>query len=204
MFRNSIGDITAFIIIGQGSDQFYLLAYFIICPQIFRDLVLVITDNFIGYIQDALCTTVVLLQLDHFYIVIVVLKLEDVLNCRTAEGVDTLCIITHHTDIFRYRSQHFYNFILCGIGILVLIDHYILELVLVFSQYFRLCFQQFVHFKQQVIKVHCTVFKTAAGVLCIELPCERTVGARIFLGNRRFSQVLRRPDQAVLGTGDTA
>ena len=55
------------------------------------------------------------------------------------------------------------------IGILVLIYKNIPEAVLVFMQHIRKPVEQFIGFKEQVIKIHRTGFKTAVYIILIDL-----------------------------------
>ena len=188
-----------FIIIRHGPDQFDLLALPVIGKQYFLDLSFVVLDYFIGHMKYALGTAVILFQLHHFHFIVVLLELQDVFNRGTTEGVDTLCIIPHHAYIFMHGPQEFDHFILSGVGILVLIDEDVFEFVLVLGKTLRYILQQFIKFKQEVIKIHRAVFKTTLYIGIIDLPDSRTVGPHILLLQSVVIPVFGRTDQGVLG-----
>ena len=93
------------MIIRIRSYQADLFSHAVCCPEVFGDLSFVVTDHFIGHIQDALAAAVILFQLYHFYIIVIFLELEDIFNGGAAEAVNTLCIVSHHADIFMRGSQ---------------------------------------------------------------------------------------------------
>ncbi len=96
-----------------------------------------VTKDLVGGIQYVGRGAVVLLQLNHFYIVIIALKLQDVLNGGAAKRIDALGIVAHHAHIFMRRTQQLDDLVLRRVGILVLVYEYVLKLVLVLVQGFR-------------------------------------------------------------------
>ncbi|MCY1536786.1 hypothetical protein D9M68_722560 [compost metagenome] len=103
-------------------------------------------------------------QLIYFKIGVIPFKVEDILNVRSPESVDTLGIIAHHTDILVSSCQLFYNNVLRKISVLILIHHNIAEFLLIFIEYIRMIFQQYIRFKEKVIKVHSAGFITTFGI----------------------------------------
>ncbi len=75
LFLNGISHKAAFVIVGHGAGKYYLIALFVVRPQLFWYLVFVVAYYVVGYVQYGLCTTVILFQLHHFHILIVVLEL---------------------------------------------------------------------------------------------------------------------------------
>ena len=105
MFLDRIGHKLAFIIIGHGAYQTDLITIGIFCPEIFWDLPLIDLDDFVRCMNDAFGRTIVLLQLNHFYIVVIGLELKDILNGCSAEGINTLRIIAHYTNILVHSAE---------------------------------------------------------------------------------------------------
>ena len=88
-----------------------------------------------GRADNGLGGTVILLQLEDLRIGIYFRKVENIVNIGTTEGVDTLCIIPHHTDMLMVLGKLQHNAVLCKIGILILIYQNVTELVLITRQH---------------------------------------------------------------------
>ena len=58
---------------------------------------------------------------------IVLLEIEDILDLGTAEGIYGLRVIAHHTKVLMGLAELFQYEILGEVGVLVLIDHDVLE-----------------------------------------------------------------------------
>ena len=68
-------------------------------------------------------------------------------------------MVAHHANIAKNSTQHFDDFILNRIGILVLVYQNEMKTVLVLVQNFRVGIEQPPSFVQQVIEIHCTRFE---------------------------------------------
>ena len=88
-------------------------------------------DNGIGRIQNILGGAIILLQTDHFCLMILLLKGEDILNCGAAKAVNALIVIAHHTEIAAAASQQAGEPVLRMVGILIFIHHHVTETVLI-------------------------------------------------------------------------
>ena len=126
-----------FFVIGHQSHQPDLFPRRIFRPEVLWYLSLIIPDHFIGHVEYALGASVVLFQLHHLHIIIVFLELKNILDRSAAETVDALRVIAHHADIFMCGAQQFDDLILRRVGILVLVDQDVFELMLEFVQAFR-------------------------------------------------------------------
>ena len=102
---------------------------------VFLSWALFFIDDGIRCFYDGPSGSVVLLQLDYKEIRIVLFEVEDVLNIRPTEGIDTLRVISYYTDILMNSRQLFGDEVLGEVGILKLIHHHIFEPLLVFIQY---------------------------------------------------------------------
>ena len=132
LFFDGICNKLSLIVISHRPDKPDVFTFMVVCPQLLRNLPLVVADNLVGNLQDILGASVILLEFDYFNLIIIFSKKQDILDGCTPKGIDGLCIITHHAYIFMCRSQEFNNLVLSRIGILVLIDHDMAEFVLVF------------------------------------------------------------------------
>ena len=108
-------------------------------------MIFVVRDYLVRHFKDVLGAAVVLFQLHHFHIVVIPFKLQDIFNRCTAETVNALCIIAHHTHILVHGAEQLDDFVLRRIRILVLIDHDVAKLSLVFAEGIGMVLQQFVH-----------------------------------------------------------
>ena len=96
-------------------------------------------------------------------------------------------------------SKQFGNAILYRVGILVLINQHILEFMLILMQYIRKPLQQFIHFQQQIIKVHRTVFKATLAVGCVYFSDLRFFCTGVFLLNIAVLRIIFRIDEGIFG-----
>ena len=73
-------------------------------------------------------------------------------------------LIAHHADIFGYGRQFLHDKVLRQIGILILVNHKVSELMLILIQHIGIFLKQLVSFVQQVVKIHCAGPKPAVNV----------------------------------------
>ena len=109
----------------------------ILCPQAFCFSSLVIRNHFICRIQNILRGTVILLQFNDLRIREYMLKTQNIFNIRPAEFVDRLVIIADNAEIAVFCRQKAHKAELNRVGILILIDHDIAELLLIIVEHFR-------------------------------------------------------------------
>src|SRR6185437_14800270 len=137
LFLYGVGYEPAFVIIRHQPYQPDLFAGSIFGPQVFGDLPLVVADDLVGYVQNALRAAVVLLQLDHLHVIIVLLELKNVLDGRSPEAIDALRVVADDADVLMRGAQQFNDLVLRGVRILVLVDKDVFELVLEFVKALR-------------------------------------------------------------------
>ncbi len=113
----------------------------ILRPQFLRLPAHVIGNHKVCRIQDILRRTVILLQLNHSRIRVNFLKIQDILDVGPTKFINRLVIIPHHAQIPVFFCQQADKFKLRRIGILILVDHYIFETLLVTVQYFCITFK---------------------------------------------------------------
>src|SRR5690606_12383238 len=135
---------------------------------------------------------------------IIVFKIENVLNIRTPETVNTLSIVANNTQVFIKRSQLFYNKVLAEISILILIYQQVLKLMLVFVTHIRKITQQYIGFVKQIAKLHCARFEKTQIVFIINLYCFRPPAHFIVAHYFGIFPVRFRRNEIVFGFGNTA
>ncbi|MPM35732.1 hypothetical protein SDC9_82325 [bioreactor metagenome] len=119
------------------------LSSFLFREDLFAYLPLVFFNETVGRTHYGLCGTVVLFQLKYAGIGIDLGKIENVINVGTTERINTLGIITHHTNVLMFAGQLLHNAVLCIIGILILVDQHVTELLAVTCQHVRMLLKQY-------------------------------------------------------------
>ena len=103
-------------------------------------------------IENVLTRAVVLFELNNFCFGIIALKIEYILKVSAPPGVNSLPIITDHTDIAIFSSKHFNQLILGVICILILVDQNVWKLILpLFKELF--VFKQLNGLHNNVVKI---------------------------------------------------
>ena len=108
--------------------QSQFLALVIAAIHFLVNLSFVVFYQAVGSLYNALCAAVVLLQFKQFRADKFLLEVQYVINVCTSKSVDTLCVIAHYTNPLMFRQLQHYA-LLDGIGILVLVNKNILELL---------------------------------------------------------------------------
>ena len=116
---------------------------------------LVVGDYGVGRVEDMGGRPIVLLQTDRPAASVLILKGENVLDGGTAETVDALVVISHHADIVPFAGQQCRQPVLKIVGVLILIDHDVLELSGPVSPGFLIGIQQLHGIGDKIIKIHC-------------------------------------------------
>ena len=146
--------------VAHGFDNLDLLSGSLTRPDFFLDLAFIEADYLVGSLHNVLGGTVVFFQFKDFNSigVKVLFKIENILDGCPTEGVDTLRIVAHHTDIARTSlkvHQLADDPVLQGIGILKLVHHQVFETLAVLFQHLRVLLPQLVKAVQKVVEIHC-------------------------------------------------
>ena len=112
-------------------------------------------------IQDVRGGAVVLFQFHDLRVLEILFEFQDVADVRAAPLVDALVVVPHHADVvalfagvvFRLR-QHFDELVLDLVGVLVLVDHDVLESPLILEENAFVFLKKFHGLQQQVVEVH--------------------------------------------------
>ena len=142
---------------------------------------------------------VVLFQSDHPCVLVLLFKIQDILNVGPPETVDGLVIVTHHAEVPVSPGQQAGEEILQVVGVLILVHQHIPELFLVVVQHLRLRLQQRDGVVNDVVKV-----QGIGGAELLLIGGVDLGNAGIFpivCGLRLFAEYLR-PLVAVLGGAD--
>ena len=101
------GDIVSLLCIGDRLENSERLAFGIRRPDLLWQLLLVVFDQTVRRIDDVLGRAVILFELEDLCVWVVAFEVEYVLDVRPTEGVDTLSVITHYTDVLKARARAF-------------------------------------------------------------------------------------------------
>ena len=85
------------------------------------------------------------------------------------------------------------------VGILVFVDKYITEKLLIVPTHIRVVAQQHIGIIQQVIEIHRACHKTAVAVDSVDFVCQRTPGTPVGFGNIFVGCIPFRAYKGVLG-----
>ena len=118
------------VAVGRLVDEF--LALVVLAEHILLYLSLVVTNQTVGGLHDALGGTVVLFQFEEFRIIELLLEVQDVVDIGSTKRIDALCIIAHHTDMLVLLDQLQHDGLLRVVRVLILIDEHIVEALRIF------------------------------------------------------------------------
>lgn len=153
--HNGICDKGAFLLLVKGVIHHNFFPGAVRCPEIFALSLCVMGNNSIGCIQNILSGAVILLQADHFCLMILLLKGENVLYCSASKAINALIVVAHHAEIAAASGQQAGKPILCMVGVLVLIHHHIAKAVLIAGAHLLVFLQQLHRIDNHIVKVHC-------------------------------------------------
>ena len=178
------------------------VAHVALREAVFLHALRVADDHRVGRVDDRLRRTVVLLQLEDHRRGIILLEREDVLDLGPAERIDRLRVVAHDADLRVGLRQPADDRILRIVGVLVLVDQNISELLLVAGQHVGAVPQQDVGLQKQIIEVHRAVALAALAVDVVNIAEFGNLGLPVLGGAGRIGQIGARRDEAVLGVGD--
>ena len=156
----------------------------------------VVGHHGVGRVQDVAGGAVVLLELDHVGVGVVLLEGEDVLDVRTAPGVDGLVVVAHDHEVSVLAGKEVGDGVLDAVGVLVLVHADLAEALLVGVEHLRVLGEKLEGLHQEVVEVH--------GVGTLEAALQHAVDLRRLALQRRLSLALHLVghDQAVLRCRD--
>ena len=125
----------------------------------------IVGNHLVGRVQNIGRGAIVLLQLDDRRIGIVLFKVEDVADIRTAPAVNGLVVITDDAQVAALIGEQLDHHVLGIVGVLILVHHDVTEALAVAVQHRRMIRQQFQRLDQQIIEVQGIVGLQAGLVL---------------------------------------
>ena len=142
----------AFLCIRTVESNF--CAVTVVCPKLFALAARVVANQLIRRTQNILRRAIILFQSNGHCVFILSLKFQNICDGCAAELVNALIVITDNTDVLISACQQAGQYILCMVGILILVRHNIMELSLIALQNVRIALQQLHSFHNNIIKVH--------------------------------------------------
>ncbi|MNG93154.1 hypothetical protein D3C79_521110 [compost metagenome] len=129
----------------------------------------VVGDQNVGALEDAFLGAVVLLQLDELEAGKILVQQHQILRLGTAPGVDGLVIVPHHGKTGPLADNLLHQLVLAGVGVLILIDQQVADLVLPAGPHLLVVLQQQGRHHDEVIKIQRVVGHHLAVIALVEL-----------------------------------
>ena len=143
-----------FLVTGTHAHRLALAEF---APERLREQLGVRADHVVGRAQDGAGRAVVLLELDHAQLGVVLRQFLQVVERRATPAVDRLVVIAHRGEAAALADQQFQQLVLGRVGVLVLVDQHMAELLLPFFAHLGKLAQQFQRQRDQVVEVHALV-----------------------------------------------
>ena len=193
------GDVARLVVLVRSAVERERVAGIGLCPERFALAAGVVGDDVVGGIQDAAGATVVLLEADGARVLVLLFKIEDVLDRCAAELVDALVIVPDDADVAPAIGKQGRELILEIVRVLILVDEHIAEAALPVLAHVRMLVEQAHGVVDQVVKVHRPGGKQALPVGLVYL-ADADI-ARVMRGLCARKVLLGR-DAGILGAAD--
>ena len=197
-----VGYQTSLVFLVDGTQQGDTVALCVVGPNLFVYLFHVLGDDRVGGIDYHLGGAVVLFKLEEVEVGIVAAEVEDILDIRATEGIDTLRIVAHHADVLQPGGEFLHNEVLRIVGVLILVDHDVLETLLVLKQHIGEVAEEDVHVEEQVVEVHGHGIAEAVVIKLVDLGNHGLVGILVSLLDFGVVGVVFGREEVALGHGD--
>ena len=129
----------------------------------------VIGDQYVGAFQNAPLGAVILLQLDELEARKVFVEQHQILRLGTAPGVDGLVIVPNHGKAGPLADYLLHQLVLAGVGVLILVDQQVADLVLPAGPHLLVVLQQQGRHHDEVIKIQRVVGHHLTVIALVEL-----------------------------------
>ena len=166
-------------------------------PERFLFALLVVFNHLVGSVEDIGRRAIILLHFDDVSPGKVLFKIKDIAWICAAPAINRLVIVPNHAEVVPLAGEPLHQSKLRGVGILILINHDVLEAVLVACLNFGEFVKEPHHQHDQVIKINRIVTFQAFLVLGINLLRHLTND----ITAHEWSKLLRW-QQTVLGVGN--
>ena len=178
----------------NGFTSFLFRKYF------FSNLAFILFDQTVGSADNGLRRTIILLQFEHFCVRVNLREIENIIDIRSTERVDTLRIIPYHTNTLILFRQLEYDAMLRIVRILILIHQYITELLPVTDQHLRKVTEQNISIHQQIVEIHRSRLPAPFPVTGIYITEGWHFGCHVPFISFFIGGISRRRNQVVFGT----
>ena len=193
------GDIARLVVLICGAVERERVTGFGLRPERFALAAGVVGDNVVGSVEDAAGAAVVLLEADGAGILVLLFKVENVLDRRAAELINALVIVADDTDIAPAVGQQGRELVLKVIRVLILVDEHVAEAALPVLAHVLMLIEQAHGVVDQVVKIHRPGGKQALPVGLVHLA---DADAARVVRRLRARQILLRRDAGILGAAD--
>ena len=193
------GDIARLVVLIRGAVERERVTGISLCPERFALAAGVVGDDVVGRVQNAAGAAVVLLEADGARVLVLLFKIEDVLDRRAAELVDALVIIADDADVAPAVRQQGRKPVLQIVRVLILVDEHVAETPLPVLTHVRMLVEQADGVVDEVVKIHRPGGKQALPVGLVYL-ADADI-ARVVRGLCARKVLLGR-DAGVLGAAD--
>ena len=194
--------IASLLLVGSRLKHGNGLTLFPVRIDLLGNAALVVGNDAVGSAHDGLRRAIVLLQLEQARMVVAALEGKDIVDAGTAETVDTLRVVAHHTDVLMARCQLPHNFVLRQVRILILIHQHKAETFPITLQDVLVLFKKVIRQHQQVIEVHCVSQTKAMGIALIDVAYGGQATLHVFLIHGRVVVIHASRDEDVLRFAD--
>ncbi len=178
-----------FVVAAGHGDR---VAHAVFGPQLLFEQLRVVRDHVVGGRQDTHRRTVVLLQLHQMQLREILAELREVFQRGAAPAVDSLVVVAHCRERRTRTGQQFQQLVLASVGVLILVDQQITQLVLPALADLLIFRKQFCGQADQIVKIHRLIGMQCGDVIAVD---DRGLLLVLVGGNR---DRLFRHDQAVL------
>ena len=153
-FEDLLRDVSGLVVVGRQLDKRGTSAGLAPGAQTFFELADIAPDGGIGHVEDAGHAAIVGLDAVGLRAGVALGEFEDVFEIGPAPRVDRLGVVAHHHDVAVLRSEQIDEIGLHEVGVLILVDEHVVELVAVMIADLGMIAQQLVRADEQVVEIH--------------------------------------------------
>ena len=199
---NTVGYEIALLKIGIGAHDGDFRSYGIVRKYMLGYLLFVLGDKAVCRRNDSLGRAVILFELEDSEIGIFLLQIENIADIGPPERIDALGIVSHDTEPVMRFHQLIDDKMLGKIGILILIDQNIPELILIKLQHIGVVSEKDIGIKQQIIEIHRPSTGTTTPINLIYVAYQRTLRSHIGFDQGCICRISRRGNKCIFGIGN--
>ena len=142
------------LLVAVGLLQDELLTLVVAAIDVLRNLPLVVLDQAVGRLHDALRAAVVALQFELTGVVVQLREFQYIVDVRSTKAVDALGIVAHHTHRLPFLGQLVHDALLGAVCVLILVHEDVGKLLDILLADVLMLVEQHIGVNQQVVEVH--------------------------------------------------